>query len=593
MATGNPVASLGPVTDAGRFLAAFSPLQQSLRQENEIARQPAASTEGAGRTAQDWLNLAVQYQAAGRMSDAIAALQSAASLAPQNAIAHYNLGLAFLKAGRATEAVASLRQAISLQADYGRAHLHLGSALQDLGYDEDALVALRTAIALRTNVKEAHARLGDLLRARGDATGAAENYRKAVDGSAQGRLYLAKALMAEEKFAEAEAAARRALALDPNSGETEWVLANVLLMLGRFDEVVAHCDRAIALVPTAVGAYATRVMARQLDDSDRQVVARMANLLESGGLGDVARMKMEYALGKAYDDLGDHAAAIQHFDGANRINRRLSSYDRAGQAAWVDTIVARCTREYFTRNAALGVDDKSPIFVVGMPRSGTTLVEQIVSSHPQVAGGGELEFWLQRGPAWEREGSEALSAGPIRRLADDYRTELHRISPSAARITDKMPQNFLWLGLIHLVFPNARFIHCRRNPIDTCLSNYFTHFLRRMDFANDRGDLVWEYRQYERLMAHWRSVLPIDRFLDVDYESLVSEKESGTRRLIAFCGLDWDEACLRPEDNQRIVRTASVWQARQPVYRSSVERWRNYEPWLGELRELLSAEAAS
>lgn len=156
-----------------------------------------------------------------------------------------------------------------------------------------------------------------------------------------------------------------------------------------------------------------------------------------------------------------------------------------------------------------------------------------------------------------------------------------------------MPQNFLWLGLIHLVFPNARFIHCRRNPIDTCLSNYFTHFLRRMDFANDRGDLVWEYRQYERLMAHWRSVLPIDRFLDVDYKSLVSEKESGTRRLIAFCGLDWDEACLRPEDNQRIVRTASVWQARQPVYRSSVERWRNYEPWLGELRELLSAEAAS
>jgi hypothetical protein len=151
----------------------------------------------------------------------------------------------------------------------------------------------------------------------------------------------------------------------------------------------------------------------------------------------------------------------------------------------------------------------------------------------------------------------------------------------------------MWIGLIHSVFPRARIIHCRRNPLDTCLSIYFTQFLTRMHFANDRSDLVHEYRQYERLMAHWRTVLPLDRFLEVDYETLVADREAGTRRLIAFCGLDWDQACLRPEDNRRIVRTASVWQARQPVYRSSIGRWRNYEPWLGELRELLPAEATS
>ena len=326
------------------------------------------------------------------------------------------------------------------------------------------------------------------------------------------------------------------------------------------------------LAPLAVGAYTSRVMASRLTEADRPLIERMVSVVNAAPPTDIFRMKLEYALGKGFDDLGDYAAAIEHFDKANRLDKQLISYEHERQTAWMDLLIARYTPDYFTRHAHLGIADETPIFIVGMPRSGTTLVEQIVSSHPLVAGGGELKFWVNRGEALERDGAPELTAAMVQGLADDYRAELRRIAPDAAWITDKLPHNFMWIGLIHSVFPRARIIHCRRDPVDTCLSIYFTQFLTRMPFANDRSDLVHEYRQYERIMAHWRTVLPTDRLLDVDYETLVADREAGARRLITFCGLDWDEACLRPQDNRRIVRTASVWQARQPVYRTSVAR---------------------
>jgi hypothetical protein len=178
-------------------------------------------------------------------------------------------------------------------------------------------------------------------------------------------------------------------------------------------------------------------------------------------------------------------------------------------------------------------------------------------------------------------------------LAKDYLTLLRGINPHARRVTDKMPSNFHWAGLIHLAFPRARIVHCRRNPIDTCVSIYSHSFEEMWDFASDRGDLAFYYRQYQRLMEHWRAVLPPDRFFEVDYEELTADPELLTRQLIQFCGLEWDNACLRPQDNERAVKTSSLWQARQPVYRSSVERWRNYEPWIGELRELLPNDERS
>jgi hypothetical protein len=222
-----------------------------------------------------------------------------------------------------------------------------------------------------------------------------------------------------------------------------------------------------------------------------------------------------------------------------------------------------------------------------MPRSGTTLVEQIVSSHPEVGAGGELNFWNERGAAWHRAGPAGSEAPFLAQAVADYLAVLRAVGPKAARVTDKMPFNFLWAGLIHLAFPRATIIHCRRAAIDTALSIHQTLFHPGLAFPTGGSKLVAYFRSYQRLTDHWRKVLPADRFIEVEYEDLTRDPEPEIRRIIAGCGLPWEDACLRPERNPRAVKTPSKWQTRQPIYRHSVERWRRYEPWLGPLSALL------
>ena len=591
--TAPPRPLLGPVSEAGRLLASFSRLEQSMQQRQQSRIAANNSPEEMARrsqAAQRHLDQAARHDAAGRLPDAITALQAAVRLLPHDAVAHYNLGLACLKAGRLPEAIASLHQATSLTPDFGRAHYQLGVALQRQGHEAAAIESLRAAIANKTRITEANGRLGGVLEARGEDAEAAACYRRAADDSSTGRVYLAKALAAEEKYEEAIVVLRRLVALEPNNAMARWGLGFYLSIQGRFDEALPQLEQACIVAPHLVGAYYNLVTAKRVTEADRPLIERITDVLESSLLDDVARVTAHYALGKALDDLQDYASAIRHFDAANAIERSLSVYNREQLAAWIDRLIARYTRGYFGLHGELGASDEKPVFIIGMPRSGTTLVEQILSSHPLVAASGEMSFWLRRGPAWENSGPDGLSPPAINGLADDYRAELLRIASDASRITNKMPHNFMWIGLIHLVFPRARIIHCRRHPVDTCLSIYFTYFTQRQTFASDRGNLVFEYRQYQRLMEHWRSVLPSDCFLDVDYEALVADRDAWVRRLVDFCGLDWDDACLQHERNRRAVATASLWQARQPVYRSSVARWRRYEPWLGELRELLPPE---
>jgi LPS sulfotransferase NodH len=234
----------------------------------------------------------------------------------------------------------------------------------------------------------------------------------------------------------------------------------------------------------------------------------------------------------------------------------------------------------------------TPVLILGMPRSGTTLVEQIISMHPEVAAGGELQFWPEHGPAWLSAGADGnekpfVLSEFLGQAATDYLGVLRAIGLKAARVTDKMPFNFLWAGLIQVAFPRATIIHCRRDAIDTALSIHQTHFHPSLAFPTGGAELVAYFRTYERLMNHWRSVLAADRFLEVDYEELTCAPDPVIRRIIAACGLRWNAACLRPELNSRAVKTPSKWQARQPIYRPSVARWRRYEPWLGPMRALV------
>jgi hypothetical protein len=258
-----------------------------------------------------------------------------------------------------------------------------------------------------------------------------------------------------------------------------------------------------------------------------------------------------------------------------------SPFDSAAFSIQINGLIARFKPEFIARAAELGNCDATPVLILGMPRSGTTLVEQIVSMHPKVAAGGELHFWNQRGTAWHRSGAAGAETPFLAQTAADYLGLLRAIAPTAARVTDKMPFNFLWAGLIHIPFPRAIIIHCRRAAIDTALSIHQTHFYPSLPFPTGGSELVAYIRSYMRLMAHWRRVLPADRFIEVDYEVLTRAPEPEIRRIIAACGLSWHDACMRPEYNPRAVRTPSKWQAWQPIYRTSVARWRRYEPWLG------------
>jgi tetratricopeptide (TPR) repeat protein len=536
------------------------------------------------------LERARRLREAGDLESAASVLRQAVLLSPDNAAAHNGLGLLHLRSRHSAEAIACFARAVALDPKMAIAHYNFGTALEQQGDNDAAIGAYRRAVGIAPKLADAHERLGNLLLAYGIRAEALDCFRRVaqlVPNSTLGRLNRAKVLHDEGKLAEAESCLRRTIALDEASSEAHRFLGNILRELGRFDEAIPCFDRAIALNPDEVAAHHDLVQSKRVTEADRGVIMRMLSLLSGSGVTDKDRVALHFALGKGFDDLADYEQAIRHFDEGNQLVRRGLRFDRAQFAVGINRLIASFTPDFFRAHRALGTECETPVLILGMMRSGTTLVEQILSCHPKVAGGNELSFWGERAKAYARSGGDGQTAAYLGKLAEDYLARLGEIAPEAARVTDKMPGNYLWIGLIHLVFPKAYIIHCRRHPVDTCLSIYTTNFNWRNDFACDRGDLVFYYRQYARLMAHWRRILPPDRFLEVDYEELIARTEEVGRRMAAFIGLDWDDACLRPECNRRPVKTASMWQARQPVYRTSVERWRRYEPWLGEFRQLL------
>ena len=422
-----------------------------------------------------------------------------------------------LRLRRVDDAVASLQQAVALKPDLASAHHGLAIALNLQGNVAAAIAACRRAVALAPKLADAHSLLGNMSHALGDRAGAAEAFVRAAAaarGTTLGRLNQAKALMIDDQFQEAEKVLRNTVALDPRAAEAHRLLGILLAEAGRFSEAVSHMEMSLAIDPTQVAIYHDLVHCQKLRETDRPLIERMLSRLE-GPLSGTQRLRLNFALGKAYDDLNEPAAAIRHFDAANRIKSQISRFDRAGLIRQVDTLIELFTPEFLAKHAGLGTPDPTPLLVIGMPRSGTTLVEQIVSSHPQVGAAGELDFWGLHGPQWLASGGAAFTPDKTKELAAAYAAVLARAAPGRARVTDKMPFNFFWVGLIHLVFPQARFLHCRRHPIDTCLSIHFTHFAQRTEFAARRDDLVCYFRQYERLMSHWHALLPQDRLIDV------------------------------------------------------------------------------
>jgi tetratricopeptide (TPR) repeat protein len=569
------------------------------------------------------LALATEFLRSGRPREAIAPLRDAALLQPSNPIIQHDLGLACLEAGRLPDAIAAFRRAVASNPRYADAYFRLGIALEQLGNIGGAVAAYGRATELLPSLTEAWFRAGALSYMLGHRDQAIGCFRRAAatgDRNSFSRISMARVLLTEDRNQEAEQVLRETLVADPRNAMAYDLLGNLLTEFGRFDEARACFERAIAIAPLLAGSYYELVRCRPVTSGDDGLLQAMQAALAMPRLEASQRLRVHLAIGKAAEDLGDYALAMQHFDAADAVRRGTVRFDSAAFSVEIDRLIARCRPELIARAPELGSRDATPVLIIGMPRSGTTLVEQIVSMHPEVGAGGELHFWNQRGAEWHRSASAEKAAAanaaagnetpPVRtehlvsefvvpefvlseflaKAAADYLGVLRAIAPTAARVTDKMPFNFLWAGLVHLAFPQAVIIHCRRAALDTALSIHQTHFRPGLAFPTGGAELVAYFRDYQRLIDHWRSVLPADRFLEVDYEDLTRAPEPVIRRIIAACGLAWDDACLRPESNPRAVNTPSKWQARQPIYRTSVKRWRRYEPWLGPLRSLVDVK---
>jgi tetratricopeptide (TPR) repeat protein len=585
--------NLGPLSEAGELREAAERLQESMYGTRvpfgELVSAAGRSLERQPGAADRFRRRGIGLLQLGKLAAAITALRQAIRLDPGDAESHGALGLALLRSNRLVEATASLEVATVLEDEVAANHYNLAVALDRQGLKSRAIAAYRRAVELAPELAEVHLRLGELLEAEGDAEKAAHFYRRAAScapDTTGGRLSLAKALMLEGDLREAEALLRQGIALDPDSGPLHTLLGDLLARQGHFDEAITAYDHPMA---SKAPAHLNAVYVRKCTEADRPRLARMLSSLRDASLHDEHRIHLHFACGKLLDDLGEYQEAMQHFEAANRLRGREVRFNRSVFSAHCDGLAERFNPAFFAANRQLGLDDEIPLLIVGMLRSGTTLVEQILSSHPAIAAGGELPFWPRRPSSPGIANATHLTPEAAHDLSRDYLALLRRIGPQASRVTDKAPFNFHRLGLIHLLLPKAHIIHCQRHAVDTCLSMYFSHFSERIEFVCDKANLAFAYLQYARLMKHWRAVLPPDRFMDIDYENLVADREAVTRRLIAFTGLHWHDACLEPERNQRAVTTMSVWQVRQPIYATSIARWRRYEPWLGELRQLLPA----
>ncbi|HEX4143075.1 MAG TPA: sulfotransferase [Pirellulales bacterium] len=517
----------------------------------------------------------------------------------------FELALHERRAGRLEEAAAAYRRVLAIRPNLAEAHVNLGNVLTEQRKLDDAAAQYKSAIALNPNLFQACNNLGNILREQGELEQALAHYHQAIalnPDYADAHNNVAGVLRSQGKLAEAVERYQHAIALRPDFADAHNNLAGVLKQLGRFDEALAHYDRALALRPDFVQAHYRRTDLKTFRAGDADLAALEALAADTARLPRHRKPPIHFALAKALEDVGDYPRAFEQWLRGNALKRSQVNYDEASCQRGFRAIADLFDANLLARARAPWDLSPVPIFIVGMPRSGSTLVEQILASHPQVDAGGELKNLERVVRATSDPGGwsasypaliQALDADGLRRLGQAYLASLPALSDGKTHITDKLPGNFLRIGLIHLILPGARIIHTVRDPVDTCVS-CFTRLFADVPFSYDLAELGRHFRCYHELMEHWRRVLPAGSVLDVAYEDLVDDLETHARRLIEHCGLAWDDRCLSFHETSRPIATPSNVQARQPLYRSSVGRWRRYEaylqPLLAEIDDCRSTE---
>ncbi len=556
-------------------------------------------------------NLGAALRDQGSLDEAIACYRQGIQLAPHDPALHHNLGTALQDQGRWEEAIACCCRAVKLKPDYTDAHNNLGNAFQAGGKLEEAVACYRRALELRPDYVEAHNNMGGALRGQGKLDDALGCYRRALElkpDYAEAHNNLGNALKDLGRLDEALACYRRALELKPDYAEAYSNVGNVLKDEGSLDEALtcfrraAACwQRALQIRPRPADVHnrlgkvfgqLAFVLGSRLPEDD--LIAMRQLLLDANVCGD-SRIALQFALAQVLDTAGNYDEAAELLRQANALrsadlHKRNQEYKPAKHRGFVDSLIATCTPQFFARMSGFGLETELPVFIFGLPRSGTTLAEQILASHSQVFGAGELYYceemfqFLPKAMLRNDTPLECLrdlDRKTARDLAQRHVERLQALDKRALRVVDKTPGNYHFLGLIGTLFPQARLIHCRRDLRDVAVSCWMTDFAG-VAWACNPDHIASHFDAYRRLMDHWQDVSPLP-FLDVDYEEMVEDPEGVARRIVAWCGLEWEVGCLKFYETRRPVRTASAAQVRQPIYKSSVGRWKNYEASLGEL----------
>lgn len=579
-------------------------------------------------------NLGIAHFDRADYETAIRCYEQAIALRPRFAEAISNRANALRQMKRYEEAESEYRRALAINPSYAEAHNNLGSVLRDMERHEDAEVAYRRAVDLKPmyiealnnlvlaqkelkkydeaiataqkvlgldpNNGDAHCYLGGVYVDQKKPEPALEALRKSLTfkpDKPETHNMLGRALFEANEPEQAVEAYHRAISLKPDFADPYNNLGNVLKELGRFEEALRAFDTAISLQPDTIGVYVNLSDAKKFRDGDDPHLRAIEGFLAKfDTLKDDDQMHAGFAAAKAYDDLKRYEEGFPYLIRANALKRKTAGYDETAVLKLFERIKSTFTADLVGSKTGGGFATQKPIFVLGMPRSGTTLVEQILASHARVTGAGELKDLSEtvnsvRGSDGQQaaypEFAPILSPSELAKIGEVYAAKLDRHAPGAERITDKMPSNFYFLGLIHLALPGAKVIHTNRNPVDTCVSCFSKLFAGEQSQTYDLAELGRYYRAYHGLMAHWRSVLPKSAFLDVQYEEVVADTEGQARRILDHCGLEWSPQVLDFHRTERPVKTASARQVRQPIYGSSVQRWRNYEKFLTPLLQEL------
>ncbi len=556
--------------------------------------------------------LGAVLHALGKVEEGEACLRQAAAIAPNDSQNHINLANLLFNQRRLPEAEGMYVQLVQLHPEFTEAWFQLGNCLFAQHRYAEAEIAYRQALHIDVDYAEAYNHLGIVLRELEQWTDAEQSYRNALQlkpGSKEVHNNLGNVLRDLDRLSEAEACFLQALELDPEYTEAHNNLGLALKTAGRLEEAKLSLEKAIAIDPDFLEPLVALGGLKTYRENDPHIALLEKQMAVAHEMKPDAQIRFWFAIGKMYEDLQRFDESFAAYEKGNGLKFSSLAWNEKEEAAFIERIKKIFTKELFDRfkvSANIAnqrpLSNRTPIFILGMPRSGTTLLEQILSTHSSVFGAGELtamsDMIAQAMPDGSYQhfpdGVANFSAKQWQQLGESYLREVWKLAPDAAFITDKMPANFLYIGMIHLMFPNAKIIHAMRNPMDSSFSCYSRLFNKNnLAYSYSLNALGRYCNRYLALMEHWHAVLPKGTILDCRYEEMVEDTESQARRVLKYIGLPWDERCLDFHKNKRRVKTASQTQVQKPIYKSSVERWKHYEKHLGRLAELIHQRAST